>query len=166
MQDHEVAGTHDGAQPGNVSDCDLLVVDSLGGSERATVAGRAVEVIVDALGDLEVSGIALDDQPARVDPDAAGVREQRLQELGDTAAARSGVHVDDASPVEPLTGARCRLRETVGALGADERGQSFRRDGTDIDLEERFRVHRGLEHSARHDVRAISSAYMSLMSSR
>src|SRR4051794_10470541 len=103
-------------------------------------------MVVDALGDLEVAGVALDDQPPRVDADAAGIREERLQELGDAASARRGVHVDNPPAVEPGAGVRGRLREAFGAVGSDERGQLFGRPRTDLDLEQRV-AHRGLECS-------------------
>ena len=62
----------------------LLVAGVLIGAERSTVATRPVEVVVDPLGDLEELGVAVDHDPPGVDPDAADVREQRLQQLGDT----------------------------------------------------------------------------------
>ena len=50
-----------------------LVVLALLVTERAAVAGRAVKAVVDPLGDGEELGIALDHQPARIDPGAACV---------------------------------------------------------------------------------------------
>lgn len=103
-------------------------MEPLGGFERAAVARRAVQMIVDALGDFEEAGVAVDDQPSRVDAGASGVREQSLQELGDPASARARVHVDDPPPFEVGAAARGRLGETVGALRADQRGQPFGSD--------------------------------------
>ena len=66
-----------------------LVEVALLGAERAAVAGVAVEVVVEALGQLEELGRLAQHDPARVDAGAADVGEQRAQHLGD-AAARAG----------------------------------------------------------------------------
>ncbi|MBW2419861.1 MAG: hypothetical protein JRH19_15045 [Deltaproteobacteria bacterium] len=52
-----------------------------------------MEGVVQALGDAEELGIALDHHPARVDSGAARVAEQRLEHLRHTATHRGGVHV-------------------------------------------------------------------------
>ena len=102
VQDHDVAGANDRVRRvATLRRIDLVVVAMLGRAQRTAVAGGPVEMIVDAFGDLEEAGVAVDDDPASVDARALGVREQRLQELGDAATGRGRVHVDDAPSGEP-----------------------------------------------------------------
>ncbi len=52
-----------------------------------------MQAIMNALGDGEERGIALDDQPAGVDTGPACITQQRLQHFGYTAPGGSGVHM-------------------------------------------------------------------------
>ncbi len=71
VQQDDVARPDQRQQLIGVGAQDLLVVASFGAAERAAVAGRAVQVVVNALRDLEEVRIALDDDPLRIDARAA-----------------------------------------------------------------------------------------------
>ena len=72
----------------------------------------------------------------RVDSDSARVREERPQHLGDAAAGRRGVDVDDGPTRKHVAGGLGELVEPLHALRADERRQPFRSEGLDVDLPE------------------------------
>ena len=63
-----------------------LVDGALGLAQRPAVARRPVQAVVQALGEAEELGVAVDDHPAGVDAGAAHVADQRAQHLGDAAA--------------------------------------------------------------------------------
>ncbi len=112
-------------------------------AERAAVALGAVQLVVEALGDLEEALVALDHRPASVDAGAARVGQQRGQHLGHAAAAGGRVDVPDHAAVEELRGLADRLldlrvllvgedrREAVHAVlaGVDDRECAHRADG-------------------------------------
>ena len=78
---------------------------------------------MDALGDREKVGVAIDHEPAGVHADAAHVGEQRLQHLRDAATRRGRVHVENRAARERLL---CELGggfEARHPLRADERLQ-------------------------------------------
>ena len=106
------------------------------GAERATVAARSVEVVVDPLRHLEERRVAFDHDPAGVDSDAADVREQGLEELGDTAAGRGGVDVHDPAPGEAGAGRGSGALEVERPLGPDQLLEPLRVEGVDVDLVE------------------------------
>ena len=66
----------------------------LGGAQRPAVARRPVQAVVDPLRDVEERRVSLDHEPSRRDAAAAGVAQQRLEQLGDAAADRRRVDVD------------------------------------------------------------------------
>jgi hypothetical protein len=92
-------------------------------AEGPAVAGRAVEVVVKALGDLEEAGITVDHQPSRVDPDAAHVRQQDPQHLGDAAARCRRVDAQDGCPVELFAESLAGVDEGVDALSGNDLGE-------------------------------------------
>src|SRR4051794_15413455 len=75
---HDVARPDEREQLLDIAAGNALVVASFCASERSSVAASAVEMIVQALGDLEKPLVALDDRPACVDSGALPVREERL----------------------------------------------------------------------------------------
>ncbi len=134
MQEQDVAGLHERAQLLAVGTEDRFVVSALGRAERSTVAGRAVEVVVDALRDLEEPRVALDHHPPGVDADPPRVREQRLEHLGHAPTGCGRVHVDDGAAVQQLT---CHPRGRVERghpLGADHGLEACRVESADVDL--------------------------------
>ena len=98
----------------------LLVVFSLGVSECAAVAGRAVKPVVDALGDLEEGGVTLDHEPADVEAGAATVGEKGLQHLGDPAAGRGRVDVQHRPPSQQQLGCLGNRFVACGPVRADQ----------------------------------------------
>ena len=100
-------------------------------------AGRhrlcAIQMIVETLRDLEEPRVAFDHEPTRVDPTPRDVCEQRLEHLGNAAARRGRVHVQDRAPVEVLPrGRRCRL-EPFGAFGTNQHLEPIEAERSDID---------------------------------
>ena len=81
---------------------DCLVVRPFGRAERSAVPRPAVQSVVDPLRHRKERRVALDDEPARVDPAAPRVGEQRLEHLGNAAAGGGRVHAYDSAPGEPL----------------------------------------------------------------
>ena len=63
--------------------------------ELPSVAGRAVEAVVDSLRHREELGISGDHQPVRLEPDAAHVTEQGREHLRHAAAVRRRIDVHD-----------------------------------------------------------------------
>ena len=102
--------------------------------EVAAVALEAVEEVVDALGDLEEVGVALDHGPARVDAGALGVADQRQQQLHHAPALGGRAHVPDRALAEQLAG------------GADAVGELLERLGLEHGLEALGRVRWDLDH--------------------
>ncbi len=105
-----------------------------GRAERATVARRPVQVVVDPLGDLEEAGVAFDHDPTGIDAHAAGMGEQGLQQLRDSTAGCGGIDVDHATVSEPVAGIGGRTLEPLDALGADQLRQPRERDRVDLDF--------------------------------
>jgi hypothetical protein len=110
-----------------------FVMVSLSRCERTAVTGGAIEVVVDPLRDREERRIAVDHEPSRVDPDSTGVREQRLQQLGDSAARSSRVHVKHAPTVETFARARGGAQEPFGPVGSDDLRKPIQRRATNVD---------------------------------
>jgi hypothetical protein len=105
-------------------------------ASSAAVAGAAVEQVVDPLRDLEERGIAVDHAPAGVEADPAHVGQQRLQQLGDAAAARSRVDVPDRAAPEELPAVLHAALDLAEAL-AENGTEALRIHAADVDLLER-----------------------------
>ena len=102
VEDHHIAGAHVLDEPFGVVSRDLLVCGALGGPQLATVAGRAVQQVMQALRELEEGRRALDHEPASVDVEATRVAEQRGQHLGDATALGGRVDVPHDATVQLL----------------------------------------------------------------
>ena len=76
VEDDDVARARARA-PSALRDVIVLVVTVFVGAERTTVAGRPVQVVVDALGDLEEAGVPFDHDPASIDTEPSGVGQHR-----------------------------------------------------------------------------------------
>jgi hypothetical protein len=109
-------------------------VVGLGGAEVPAVARRTVEEVVDPLGDGEELRVTAQHQPARVDPGAAAVGQQRRQHLRDATALPGGVdvpHHPAAQQRAGLLGDRGEPRGTLRRQQALEPGELHR---LDVDL--------------------------------
>ena len=121
VDDDDVIRAHEARSSSALAPRIVLVVPSLRrhrGRRRRPASRKAV---VDPLRDCEERGIALDHQPARVDARAAGVGEQRLQHLGDAAAARGRVDVQHRATGKRLARSCRGLLEPRHPLRADQR---------------------------------------------
>ena len=131
---------HDVAFPAEVQQTGELVVHRapvdgpLLCSERASVPGRSVEPVVDALRRREEGLIAFDDEPPGSDPAFDEVPEELRQQLRDTATTRRRVHMPQGVALEPI-GDRLRGDREPTEIGR-ERKPLETRGGTrsDIDL--------------------------------
>ncbi len=139
VQQDDVARSDQRQQLVGVGAQDLLVVTPFVASERAAVAGRAMEVVVDALRDLEEVRIALDDDPLGVDARTAGVRQERAEHLGDPATGRGRVDVQHDASGQLLASSLCCRLESFGAVRSDQREQPVGGERRDLDL---FELHR------------------------
>ncbi len=108
MQDHDVPGVNVREELTRVALHAALVARMLVRTERASVAGRAVEMVVDAFGDPEEFGVAVDHDPTGVDADTSDVREQGLQQLRDPTTRRGRVDVDHPPAVKQRARAAAR----------------------------------------------------------
>ncbi len=102
MEIDDVAGLDQLCERLGVLAADLEVLGVLGLAQGRPDAVGAVQAVVDALGDPEELGVAADDHPAHVGAGSARVGEQRVQQLGDTAADLGRVEVPDDAAVEQL----------------------------------------------------------------
>jgi hypothetical protein len=93
VDDHDITRAHAFDQARQVVGEHLLVDGAGVVVEGATIAEGAVQPVVEALGDGEEFGRALDHHPADVYAGAACVRDQRLEQLRDATAASRRVHV-------------------------------------------------------------------------
>jgi hypothetical protein len=134
VHERDVAGADQRADLGGVAPHDSLVVPSLGRTQLASVAGGAVEPVVDALGDREEGRIALDDQPARIDARASDVRQQRLQHLRHAAAGRGRVNVQHGPAGEHSLGGLGDLLEARHPVQPDQRLEARRVESLYLDL--------------------------------
>jgi len=107
-------------------------VGALGGFERPAVTRCPVEMVVHALRDREEARIAVDDEPSRVDPDPARICEERPEHLGDPAARRGRVDVEDGPTGQRVACSPSGLVEPLRAFRSDERRQSL--GGQRLDL--------------------------------
>src|SRR3954453_21425521 len=113
--------------------------------ERATVAERPVEAIVETLGDGEELWRAVDHDPASIHARAARVRDQRAQQLDHAPAVRRRVHVPYDASVEQLARLLDAMLELLEARGWKHRAKTLR-------------VHRGDVHLMRHQYAGTPSA--------
>ena len=141
MEVDDVAGLHQASEVAGAVLQRLLVEVPLLLAQLAAVAGIAVEVVVEALGDGEELRPLAQDDPAGVDAGPAHVGQHRLQHLRHAAAALGRVDVPDrparegvpgtlGDPLEPLV-----LRPEQGPVPLERLG---------CDLDE-FRVHQALK---------------------
>ena len=128
VQDHDVVRPDEREQLAGVVVLRLLVRGVLFRSQWSTVSTRPVEVVVNPLRHLEERRVTFDHDPAGVDPDAAHVREQRLEQLGDSSARRGRVHVHDPAAGELRPGGRGGALEPSPRVPArsDPRGAADR----------------------------------------
>ena len=117
----DVVGTHEREQFVGIAAQRLLVVAPLGVAEGAAVARRAVEPVVNALRDLEEAGVALDHEPADVEPRAASVSQQCLEHLGDAASRCGRVDVEDRPASHRRLGRLGNPLVAGDPLGPDQR---------------------------------------------
>ena len=96
---------------------------------------------MDALRDLEEAGVAPDHGPPCIDARTARVREQRLQQLGDTAPGCRRVDVQHLATVEQRTRLASHRGKRFGAFSPDERFKSLRRDAPHMHLLQPHRCH-------------------------
>ena len=96
VDDHDVPFSYLAADGLEVPGKRALVDRTLSPSELPSVAGRAVEAVVDSLRHREELGISGDHQPVRLEPNTAHVAEQRRKHLRHAAACRRRVDVHDA----------------------------------------------------------------------
>ena len=80
------------------------------------------------------AGVALDHEPAGVDPGAADVGEQRLEHLGDAAADGGRVDVEDRTAGECLAHGVRSAEEALGPFVADHGREQLRRRGLHLHL--------------------------------
>lgn len=114
-----------------------LVDRTLMRAEVTTVAGRAVEAVVNALRHLEERRLPFYDEPLRLDADAERVAEERGQHLGDTASGRRRVDVHDPAVAELAANIRGGLQEDLEALRADHRPETVRVDRSNLGAQRR-----------------------------
>ncbi len=141
VQDHDVVGPQQRRQlVGGVAERRLVRAPRLV-VERQAVAGGSVQAVVDALRDLEERRVAVDHGPARVDAGAAGVADERPQQLRDAAAARGRVDVPDDARAEDLARLLDAGTELGQLRGGEHVGEVLGTDGGDVDvLKHRFSV--------------------------
>lgn len=88
MQKHDVARPDQPRQSAQILIEHPLVVLVLGGVESGSAVHRAVERVVNPLGDREERWVTVEHEPSGVHPRAKTVGEQGLQHLRDTTAWR------------------------------------------------------------------------------
>ena len=131
VQHHDVARTHHRADRGHLVVHRRVVDGPLGCPEWATVAGHAVQPVMDALGDIEEGRLTVQHEPSRAHPLGCHVAEERMQQLGNPPALGRGIDVPPRASLEAGDGRRehpledpevvwiGQLREAVGAPGDD-----------------------------------------------
>src|SRR5262245_5772151 len=147
VEEDDVARPDESEELLGVRSKDLFIVAVLRGAEGAPVTRRAVEVVVDPLGDGEEAWVPFDDDPLGVNPRTAGVRQERAEHLRDAAAGRGGVDVQDSATCEPFAGGLRRCLEPFRSLRANERKQARRRACGEADLLEPHLAATGTRHS-------------------
>jgi hypothetical protein len=103
VEDHDVLSPDRSPKVIGVLPHHPLVRRTLALAERSSVAGVAVQQVVEPLRHGEEVGVSLDHRPSHVDARSAGVRDEEAKHLGDAAPRRRRVHVpEDATPEQPL----------------------------------------------------------------
>ena len=100
-----------------------LVVHQIGLAGQARhLLGRPLQRVVKRLRDAEELGVAGDDLPVGVDPEALVDRDKRAQQLRHTAAIRGGVDLSDARPLQMAgqgTYLPCQLAADIRLIGPE-----------------------------------------------
>ena len=104
----------------------VIVDPALLGPQAPSVSGGLVQVVVEALREAEELGVPGDGQPAHIDAGAAGIGEQRLEQLGDSASLRRRVDVPDHPAAEDLPGGGDRIFDLLVSI-AEQRPEALRR---------------------------------------
>jgi len=126
VEDDDIARAHPRREHGGVVGDHTLIDRARSVVERTAVAERAMQAVVDALGDVEELGRAIDDDPARVDPGAARVGDKRAQQLDHATPERGRVHVPDDPPGEQLARLAHAALEVGEPVGRQHRTESLR----------------------------------------
>jgi hypothetical protein len=121
MDEYDVPLPDLAADPSEIRRDGPLVGRSLARAELSRVPGRAVETVVDSLGDGEEVGLARDDEPLGLDAGTADVAEERRQHLGDAASGRGRVDVHHPAAAEELPQAGGGPHQRVAPLRTDQR---------------------------------------------
>jgi hypothetical protein len=138
MQVDDVAGPDEAGQGLGVLLADAHVFATIRLRDPFLLAVDPVQPIVEALGDPEELGVAAHHAPADIDPGAAGVGEERVQQLGDTASGRGRVDVPDGPPLQQCPRPPDRLLDDVVAF-AEHHAEPLRGHRRDRN---RFELHR------------------------
>ena len=125
VQQHDVRGANALGHQLGVGGAAALVDGALGLAQRSAVAIVSVQPVVQALCDAEELGVALDHDPARIDPTAARVADQRAQHLGDAAAVGGRVDVPERPRLEQLAPAGQRVLEGRERVGGEHGAQTL-----------------------------------------
>ena len=133
VQDHDVVVVHQLGERAGVLLERALVDLARRLAEVAAVALEAVQLVVEALGDLEELRVAVEHRPAGVDAGALRVAEQREQQLDHAAAARGRVDVPDRARAEQLARGADAVRELLERLRLQDGLEALRRVGGDVD---------------------------------
>ena len=104
----------------------VLVDPALLGTQAPSVSGGLVQVVVEALREAEELGVPGDGQPAHIDAGAAGIGEQRLEQLGDPASLRRRVDMPDHPAAEDLPGGGDCIFDLLVSI-AEQRPEALRR---------------------------------------
>lgn len=141
VQDHDVARRHERSQlaPGALGD--RLIRGAGRVVEGLPVAARAVEAVVQALGDLEERGVAAQHEPARVDARTARVGQQRAQHLGHAATDGRRVHAPHRAAGHQRARALGQGQQLVHAGLVEDRAEALEAERSDGDGRERVGAH-------------------------
>ena len=113
MQDHDVPGPDQIAQsPASIFDHTLIGIP-LSLAQRTAVPKMPVKKVVDPLGHAKKVRASPHNEPMGVDAAPSGVRHQRSQHLGDTAADRRRADRPQRPAREQLPGARLSVRQAL-----------------------------------------------------
>ena len=137
VDDHHVLGLDELPELGGVALGHLVKDAARVVVEVAAIAGRAVQEVVDPLGEDEEVLVALDHHPARVDAGPARVGEQRDEHLGNAAAAGGRVDVPYDAPVEHLAAAPHGAQDALVVLGREHRSEALQVECADGHVGER-----------------------------
>ena len=137
MADDDVSFPDQGVDGDRVLARDALEERRLLRAQLRAVAGRTVERVVDPLGQAEKVGRPLEDEPARINAEAADIAKERAEHLGYTAAGRRRVDVPDAASAEQFASGGGFALERPDAVGVQELGEGLDGSGVDVDFEQR-----------------------------